>query len=140
MEEKVRERIAQVIASKGLNPNSLANGDSNLARKIYKQITEEKTLTYSVIEVILSSIPDLSTEWLFRGTGNPFLTDIEQPSEGEQQPSDTKPHAMANGNGAIAIAGSGNVTVPQIILDMLAEKDRQLAAKDEIIKQYIMRK
>lgn len=140
MEEKVRERIAQVIASKGLNPNSLANGDSNLARKIYKQITEEKTLTYSVIEVILSSIPDLSTEWLFRGTGSPFLTNIEQPSEGEQQPSDIKPHAMANGNGAIAIAGSGNVTVPQIILDMLAEKDRQLAAKDEIIKQYIMRK
>lgn len=61
-------------------------------------------------------------------------------SEGEQQPSDTKPHATANGNGAIAIAGSGNVTVPQIVLEMLAEKDRQLAAKDEIIKQYIMRK
>lgn len=66
---------------------------------------------------------------------------VEQ-SQGENDPSadDTKPHATANGNGAIAIAGSGNVTVPQIILEMLAEKDRQLAAKDEIIKQYIMRK
>lgn len=145
MEEQVRERIAQAIASKKLNPNSLAKGDVNLSRKIYKQLTEGKTLTYSVIEVLLEKIPDLSAEWLFRGTGRPFLTDQadeqQQSEEQEQRPDGNEPpRATANGDGAIAIAGDGNITIPKQVLDMLAEKDRQLAAKDDIIKQFIMRK
>lgn len=84
-ENLIRHRIISAVESKGLKFNTLANGDSNLSRKIYKQLTEEKTLTYAVIEVVLSKIPDLSTEWLFRGIGEPFVT--EQPAE--QVPTDT---------------------------------------------------
>lgn len=35
--------------------------------------------------------------------------------------------ASATGDGAIAIAGSGNVTIPKEVLDMLAQKDARIA-------------
>lgn len=34
--------------------------------------------------------------------------------------------ANATGDGAIAIAGSGNVTIPKEVLDMLAQKDARI--------------
>lgn len=34
--------------------------------------------------------------------------------------------ANASGDGAIAIAGSGNVTIPKEVLDMLAQKDARI--------------
>lgn len=72
-----------------------------------------------------------------------FFDDYSEPKQEampESDEQDKEPRATANGNGAIAIAGSGNVTIPQAVLEMLREKDRQLAEKDEIIKQFIMRK
>lgn len=43
------------------------------------------------------------------------------------------PTAQANGEGSVAIAGNNNVTIPHEVLVMLADKDRQLREKDEMI-------
>lgn len=67
-----------------------------------------------------------------------FFDDNSSPTHASR--SSVIPQATANGDGAIAIAGDGNVTIPKQILDILAEKDRQLAEKDDIIKHYIMRR
>lgn len=41
--------------------------------------------------------------------------------------------AHALGDGAVAIAGNNNVTIPHEVLVMLQEKDKQLREKDAII-------
>ena len=43
------------------------------------------------------------------------------------------PTAQANGEGSVAIAGNNNVTIPHEVLVMLADKDKQLREKDELI-------
>lgn len=84
-ENEVRERINFVLKSRKLNARKLSAGDDNLWKKIYNQISKDTTLTVSVVEILLNAVPDLSTEWLFRGIGEPFVT--EQPTE--QVPTDT---------------------------------------------------
>lgn len=73
-ETDFRKRVQFVLAAKNLNPRSLSDGDDNLWKKLYNQITKEKTITYSLIEALLNHVPDLRTEWLFRGEGEPFRT------------------------------------------------------------------
>lgn len=73
-ETDFRKRVQFVLAAKNLNPRSLSNGDDNLWKKLYNQITKEKTITYSLIEALLNHVPDLRAEWLFRGEGEPFRT------------------------------------------------------------------
>jgi hypothetical protein len=73
-ETDFRKRVQFVLAAKNLNPRSLSDGDDNLWKKLYNQITKEKTITYSLIEALLNHAPDLRTEWLFRGEGEPFRT------------------------------------------------------------------
>ena len=73
-ETDFRKRVQFVLAAKNLNPRSLSNGDDNLWKKVYYQITQQKTITADVLLLILDAIPDLRTEWLFRGEGEPFRT------------------------------------------------------------------
>ena len=79
-ETDFRARVNYVLTQRNLNPRSLSNGDDNLWKKLYNQITKEKTITFSLIETLSNQVPDLSLEWLFRGTGNPFLdgTSVEE--------------------------------------------------------------
>lgn len=79
-ENQVRTRINEILKDKKLNAHSLSNGNKNLWNKLYMQLNKGRTLTFSTIEVILNAIPDLNTEWLFRGIGSPFkdMTSPEQ--------------------------------------------------------------
>lgn len=79
-ESEVRSRIDLIFVERKLNANKLSCGDKNLSMKIYKQINQRKTLSIDVIAIILNAIPDLNTEWLFRGIGSPFkdMTSPEQ--------------------------------------------------------------
>ena len=79
-ETDFRARVNQILAIRNLNPRSLSKGDDNLWKKLYNQITKEKTITFSLIEALANQVPDLSLEWLFRGTGKPFLdgTSVEE--------------------------------------------------------------
>lgn len=45
------------------------------------------------------------------------------------------PTAQANGDGAMAIAGNNNVTIPKEVLVMLQNKDKQLQEKDKLIAE-----
>lgn len=124
----IKNRIVQVLKEHDYSINRLAKGDAALSRKLLRQLNGETELTISVLDILLNEFPDVSAEWLLRGRD-------EQP---ENQHGES--HATANGDGAIAIAGSGNITIPKQVWDMLAEKDRQIAARDEIIREYIIKK
>lgn len=73
-EISLRSRIDLVMRKKNLNPRKISNGDDTLSRKVYYQITQQKTITADVLLLIIDAIPDLRTEWLFRGEGEPFRT------------------------------------------------------------------
>ena len=84
-ENEVRERINFVLKSRKLNARKLSAGDDNLWKKIWYQLDKGGVITLPSIEIILNAVPDLSTEWLFRGIGEPFVT--EKPTW--QVPTDT---------------------------------------------------
>lgn len=71
-EISLRSRIDLVMREKNLNPRKISNGDDTLSRKVYYQLTQHKTITADVLLLLIDAIPDLRTEWLFRGEGEPF--------------------------------------------------------------------
>lgn len=75
-EQDVRNRIEDVMSQKGLNPRSVSGEDVNFYQKAYLQLAKGKTLTLPIILALLEKVPDLSTEWLFRGVGEPFVADV----------------------------------------------------------------
>ena len=106
-ETNFRTRVKFVLDARNLNPRSLAHGDDNLWKKLYNQISKEKTITFSLIEALLNEVPDLRTEWLFRGEGEPFkaagsiedqLANIQErlaTLEGREKNDDSKDYSVA---------------------------------------------
>lgn len=73
MEEDVRERIRLILAEKGLNPTQLSKMFSVNQKTLNSQINGTTTISVSTILLVLRAIPNLSTEWLFRGIGESLL-------------------------------------------------------------------
>lgn len=126
-ELELRNRIDEVMSVKKMNPRSVSGDDANFYAKCYLQITKGKTLTIPVILAFIEKVPDLSTEWLFRGTGDMFLTD--------KQHSHTvsSPNFHIEGDNSVAI--NGDVSVQQQMIELLINKDNIIAEKDARISE-----
>ena len=75
MEPKViKNRILQVLDEKHISVNKLAGGDATLSRKLTRQFNNDTELSVAAVILLLKKFPDLRTEWLFRGEGEPFRT------------------------------------------------------------------
>ena len=75
----VRERIRRVLAEKGLNPTQLSRMFNVNQKTLNSQINGTTTISVSTILLVLKAIPNLSTEWLFRGTGESILENAATP-------------------------------------------------------------
>lgn len=74
IQESVRERIKLITSKLGLNPNQLAKLYSVNQKTLNNQINGQTEISVSTILLIIKAIPNLSTEWLFKGIGEPELT------------------------------------------------------------------
>lgn len=70
MEDTVRERIMSIIKDGNFSINSLSDGDKTLQRRLNRQINEGASITFETISSILEKFPDVSAEWLIRGSGS----------------------------------------------------------------------
>lgn len=71
--QSVRCRIKDILKVQGYSVLKLSNGNPSLQVKLNKHINGNTTISLETIELILSTFPNVSAEWLLRGTGNMFL-------------------------------------------------------------------
>jgi hypothetical protein len=73
MEENVKMRIREALARYSTNPTKLSKQFSVNQKTLNSQINDMTTLSASTILLVLKAIPELSAEWLLRGTGEMII-------------------------------------------------------------------
>ena len=77
MEEDVKRRVREVLAEYQSNPTQLSRQFSVNQKTLNSQINDVTTLSVSTILLILKAFPDVSAEWLLRGTGNMKIQEVK---------------------------------------------------------------
>ena len=112
--KNVRMRINAVIKENGLTENSVAAGDSATQSRLNSQLSHGKRITLDTVLRILAVCPDVSADWLLRGTGEMYKNTQTITGAGN-----------VTGKNATVI-GQQNVLSENFVRDMLAEKDKQI--------------
>lgn len=115
--ENVRTRINSALKAKGLTENAVAAGDSSTQSRLNSQLSHGKRITLDTVLRILAACPDVSADWLLRGSGDMC--------------------AGANsvtGENATVI-GQQTVLSESFVRDMLAEKDKQIQNLIALLKK-----
>lgn len=113
-EEKVRERISVLKLQKGFTENGLAGGDTPTQKRLNRQLSQGAAITLDTLTRILETYPDVSAEWLLRGTGEMYVT------------------ASGGVTGANKVTGKNATVIGQTTLSedfvkaIIAEKDKQI--------------
>lgn len=76
MEDDVRKRIVQFLEDeKGTSVSAFAKSKGENQSKMTKQIKNSTAISLYTILLLMEEYPDLSAEWLLRGTGSMLLTE-----------------------------------------------------------------
>lgn len=112
--ENVRSRINSVLKEKELTENSVAGGDSTVQSRLNSQLSHGKRITLDTVLRILNACPDISADWLLRGSGEMYLgTKITGANS-------------VTGRNATVIGQQTAILSENFVRDMLAEKDKQI--------------
>lgn len=112
--DNVRTRINAVLKENKITENSVAAGDSAVQSRLNSQLSHGKKITLDTILRILDACPDVSADWLLRGTGEMYKAS-----------SITGAHSVT-GKNATVIGQQTAVLSENFVRDMLAEKDKQI--------------
>ena len=112
--DAVRNRINDVLREKGLTENSIAAGISAVQSRLNSQLSHGGKITLDTILRILDACPDVSADWLLRGTG-----DMYKSAKITGANSVTGPNATVIGQQTAILSEN-------FVRDMLAEKDKQI--------------
>ena len=113
-EESVRARIADLQKEKGFTENGLAGGDTPTQKRLNRQLSHGAAITLDTLLRILQSFPEVSADWLLRGSGDMCRSEIT----GAQKV--TGKNATVIGQQAVTLSES-------FVREMLAEKDKQIS-------------
>lgn len=112
--DAVRNRINDVLKEKGLTENSVAAGVSAVQSRLNSQLSHGGKITLDTILRILDACPDISADWLLRGTG-----------EMRKSTKITGANSVT-GRNATVIGQQTAILSENFVRDMLAEKDKQI--------------
>lgn len=70
MEKDVKQRVMDLIAIKADSVYSFAKQIKVAQTTISEYLNNGKKVSFTIIRAILDTFPDVSAEWLLRGTGN----------------------------------------------------------------------
>lgn len=82
--EDVRDRIVATLEENGITQNSVANGDAPTQKRLNNQLSHGSALTVDSLLRIMHACPDVSTEWLLRGEGEKYKTDVPHDGDTEE--------------------------------------------------------
>ena len=122
--DMVRNRINMALKENKITENSVASGDSAVQSRLNSQLSHGKRITLDTVLRVLDACPDVSAEWLLRGTG------------------EMKPKAVPtvnsnniNSNVNSKVNENTGMLPESFVRDMLAEKDKQIQTLLEILKK-----
>lgn len=72
MEEKICQRISDVLEDKHVSYNALSKKLGMTQPTVLRQVKGGQTLCCSLVERFLRVFPDVSSEWLMRGVGEKY--------------------------------------------------------------------
>lgn len=111
---EVRARINLLLKEKGITQNAVASGDAPAQKRLNSQLSHGAAISLDTVLRILAVCPDVSADWLLRGTGEMYKTAQTITGAGN-----------VTGENATVI-GQQNVLSENFVRDMLAEKDKQI--------------
>ena len=107
----VRERINRLLKDKGITQNAVAAGDAPAQKRINSQLSHGAALSVDTLLRVLAACPDISADWLLRGTGDPGRR-VEAKVETGQE--------------ATFSGCQTGILSENFVRELLAEKDRQI--------------
>ena len=75
-EEGVRQRLKELQKEKGYTENGLAGGDTNRQKRLNRQLSHGAVITLDTLLSVLENYPDVSADWLLRGSGDMYNSGI----------------------------------------------------------------
>lgn len=110
-EKEVKMRLRTALDAYSENPTSLAKKFGVNQKTLNNQINSDTTVSLSTILLVADALPDVSAEWLLRGTGDMVM----------------KSQGAVNSHNVNSKVNSDNNSLPEsFVRDMLAEKDKQI--------------
>ena len=111
---EVRARINLLLKEKGITQNAVASGDAPAQKRLNSQLSHGAAISLDTVLRILAVCPDVSADWLLRGTGEMYKNTQTITGAGN-----------VTGENATVI-GQQNVLSENFVRDLLAEKDKQI--------------
>ena len=124
MEDAITQRIKKIIDSKGLSISSLSSRLNIVRTTLNRQISgETSSIPVSTIEAILHHFPDISAEWLLRGTGT--MEKVNQQIGNITASTAIGNNVNGSGNN-ISHSGEISFSVIESYIGIIGEKDKQI--------------
>ena len=125
----VRLRINAVLKEKGLTENSVAAGDSATQRRLNSQLSHGKRITLDTVLRILAACPDVSADWLLRGSGDIYIVN------GASSTGKVTGAEKVTGKNATIIGQQSATLSEDFVRGLLAEKDKQIETLMALLAQ-----
>ena len=77
MEETIYQRVKCVLEDKSISVNALSKQINVAQATLNPQLRGDRTLAANIVEKILNAFPDVSAEWLMRGVGTMYHTEVD---------------------------------------------------------------
>ena len=120
-EEGVRQRLKELQKEKGFTENGLAGGDASRQKRLNRQLSHGAVITLDTLLHILENFPEVSADWLLRGSGDMYHSGITGANK-------------VTGDNATVIGQ--HVTLSEsFVSSLLAEKDKQIHTLLSLLSQ-----
>lgn len=121
-EEGVRQRLKELQKEKGFTENGLAGGDTSRQKRLNRQLSHGAVITLDTLLHILDSFPEVSADWLLRGSGDMYHSGITGANK-------------VTGDNATVIGQQAGTLSESFVNGLLAEKDKQIHTLLSILSQ-----
>lgn len=121
-EEGVRQRLKELQKEKGFTENGLAGGDTSRQKRLNRQLSHGAVITLDTLLHILDSFPEVSADWLLRGSGDMYHSSITGANK-------------VTGDNATVIGQQAGTLSESFVNGLLAEKDKQIHTLLSLLSQ-----
>ena len=121
-EEAVRARINKLQTEKGFTENGLAGGNIPTQKRLNRQLSHGAAITLDTLLRILQAYPEISADWLLRGSGEMYRSGITGANK-------------LTGDNATVIGQQAVTLSEDFVRGLLAEKDKQIHALLSLLTQ-----
>ena len=135
--ENVRSRIKMMLKTNRITENSVAAGDSAVQSRLNSQLSHGKKITLDTILRVLDACPDISADWLLRGGDAMYKGSIIGANNVKSRNATVIGQQTALPVETLSLIESELLERTRQntkLLDMLSEKDSQIATLLKLIK------